>query len=115
MHFMVDRFRRSLEISSCVELEVNDALAFWWIPLYTWRVDPPMRVTGRSMHEDTRVVRVAIACVRELVDVARGCCTSYCFTGDHIRLCKYVCHRSFQGRRGLLSNLVQVFLKQIRV
>lgn len=87
---MVDRFRRSLEISSCVELEVNDALAFWWIPLYTWRVDPPMRVTGRSMHEDTRVVRVTIACVRELVDVARGCCTSYCFT-ETIYACVSTC------------------------
>ena len=62
-HFIVDEFGRSLEISSYVELGANDALAFWWIPLYTWRVDRPMRVTRRLINARGHAYRVCVSCV----------------------------------------------------
>lgn len=114
-HFIVDRFGRSLDQLVCwtgsewCSCFLVDTFIYLTSGLSYARHSPIDQCTR------TRVSYVYHACVRELVDVARGCYTSYCLR-SHIRnLCKYVCCQRCRRRRGLLRNLVHVFPKQSRV
>lgn len=50
-HFMVAKIGRALDVSFSDQLRLNDAPAFWWIPLYTWpEADRPMRVIRRLIN-----------------------------------------------------------------
>lgn len=42
---------------------MNDALGFWWIPLYTWRADRPMRVIRRLINARGHGNGACVGCV----------------------------------------------------